>query len=73
MDDCVICKKTTNVKDQAMECALCKGWEHVGCVRQSDRLSHELYEALKMCRSKALLYVRMHTLPKERVCNQEPP
>ena len=56
MDECVICKKTTNEEDQAMECDLCEGWEHVGCVRQSDRLSHELYEALIMCRSKALLY-----------------
>ena len=32
-----------------MECDLCEGWEHVACVRQSDRLSHELYEALITC------------------------
>ena len=57
MDDCVICKKTTKEEDRAMECDLCEGWEHVGCVRQSDRLSHELYEALITCQSKALLYV----------------
>ena len=28
MDDYVICKKTTNEEDQAMECDLCEGWEH---------------------------------------------
>lgn len=30
---------------------------YVGCVQQSDRLSHEIYEALKTCLSKVLLYV----------------
>ena len=67
MDNCVTCEETTSAEDQAMECDLCDGWEHVGCVRQCDRLSHELYEALKTCRSKALLYVCTHYRKKGSV------
>ena len=40
-----------------MTCDVCNNWEHVGCVRHSDKLSNELYEALKTCRSRAILYV----------------
>lgn len=47
-----------------MECDICEGWEHVSCLRQCDKLSGELYEALQMCRSKALLYVCTHCRKK---------
>ena len=40
-----------------MACDVCDKWEHVGCLRHSDKLSKELYEALKGCRSRAILYV----------------
>ena len=54
---CVSCKKPTAADEEAMACDVCDNWEHVGCLRHCDRLSKELYEALKGCRSRALLYV----------------
>ena len=54
---CVSCKKTTTAEERAMACDVCNNWEHVGCLRHSDTLSEELYEALKGCRSRAILYV----------------
>ena len=39
MDDYVICKETMNSEDQEMKCDLCEGWEHLGCIRQSDNAS----------------------------------
>ena len=39
MDDYVICKETMNVEGQEMKCDLCEGWEHLGCIRQSDNAS----------------------------------
>jgi len=41
----------------AMACDLCDKWEHVGCLKHSDKLTNELYDALNGCRSKAVLYV----------------
>ena len=38
-----------------MACDICEGWEHVKCLRQCDKLSGELYEALTICQSKAIL------------------
>ena len=37
-------------------CDLCEQWEHVACMKQSDRPSEALYEAMVSCRSKALLF-----------------
>lgn len=83
MDECVICKKTITEEEQAMACDLCDEWEHVGCPRTCDRLSYELHEALKTCRSKALLYVctrcqskgsvikRLHEHQVESACVQD--
>ena len=36
---------------------MCDNWEHVGCLRYSDKLSDELYQAITGSRSRALLYV----------------
>lgn len=58
MDDlCVTCKNPTADEDEAMACDVCDKWEHVGCLRNRDKLSTELYEALKGCHSRAILYV----------------
>ena len=66
-----------------MACDMCDNWEHVGCLRHSDTLSEELYEALKGCRSRAILYVctqcrargsvvkRLHEHEVERACADE--
>ena len=54
---CVSCKKPTTADEKAMACDVYNNSEHVGCLRHCDKLSEELYEALKGCRSRALLYV----------------
>ena len=54
---CVLCKKPTTDDNEAMACDVCDNWEHVGCLRHSDKLSKELYKALKGCHSRAILYV----------------
>ena len=36
---------------QAIECDYCEEWEHVECVKERDRPSEELYQALERCRS----------------------
>ena len=58
MDPCVTCKKEVESDHKAIECDLCEEWEHVVCVKEFDRPSEELYEALVRCRgSKAIQYV----------------
>ena len=43
----------------AMQCDLCESWEHVRCLRGSDKLDDVLYDALSNSRSKELRnYVR---------------
>ena len=56
---CVMCKNPTADDDKAMACDVCDKWEHVGCLRHRVKLSTELHvcEALKECRSRAILYV----------------
>ena len=60
-------------------CDICNWWEDVGCVRQADRPSEALYDALIECHTKSLMYVcsrrREGPVPKqllklelERVC-----
>ena len=53
---CVSCKNNVGVEDKAILCDLCEQWEHVACMKQSDRPSEALYEAMVSCRSKALLF-----------------
>ena len=60
MDVCVSCKNEVTEEDKAMACDLCDKWEHVCCLKRSDKLTNELYDALNGCRSKAVLYVCSH-------------
>ena len=53
---CVSCKNNVGVEDKAILCDLCEQWEHVACMKQSDRPSEALYEAMVSCRSKELLF-----------------
>ena len=46
---------TDDVK--ALQCDLCLGWEHRGCIRECDRPSQELYAALVSSQCKAILFV----------------
>ena len=55
-NQCVSCKKDVAVEDKAILCDFCEEWEHVACVRQSDRPSEALYEAMVSCRTKALVF-----------------
>ena len=55
-NQCVSCKKDVAVEDKAILCDLCEEWEHVACVRQSDRPSEALYEAMVSCCTKALVF-----------------
>ena len=57
MDNCVTCKEVVSVEQDAMECDFCDSWEHVTCIRECDRVDHELYEALMKSRSKNILYM----------------
>ena len=58
MDPCVTCKKEVESDYQAMECDYCEQWEHVEWVKERDRPTEELYQALVRCRgSKVIQYV----------------
>ena len=58
MDLCVTCKSVVEVDHRAMECDLREQWEHMCCVKECDRPSDDLYDALmKSIGSKAILYV----------------
>jgi len=58
MDPYVTCKAEVLEAHVALACDFCNKWEHVGSVRQAERLSEALYTALVECQSKALLYAR---------------
>jgi len=34
--------------DRAMVCDLCDKWEHVGCLKRSDKLANELYDGVSL-------------------------
>ena len=58
MDPCVTCKKEVESDHQSMECDFCEEWEHMECVKERDRPTEELYQALVRCRgSKVIQYV----------------
>ena len=40
---CVTCTKEVQIKDHAIQCELCKSWEHINCIREVDRPSERLY------------------------------
>ena len=44
------------MENKAILCDLCEEWEHVACIRQSDRPSEALYEAMVSCRTRALVF-----------------
>ena len=56
-DQCVTCGKTVEEAEDALSCDLCSQWEHVCCVRQRERPSEALYQALVHCNTKSLMYV----------------
>ena len=43
---CVTCNKEVQTRDQAIQCELCKSWEHTNCIREVDRISESLYVML---------------------------
>ena len=43
---CVTCNKEIQIRDQAIQCELCKSWEHINCIREVDRISEGLYAML---------------------------
>ena len=43
---CVTCNKEVQIRDQAIQCELCKSWEHINCIREVDRISEGLYAML---------------------------
>ena len=43
---CVICTEEVQIKDHAIQCELCKSWEHINCIREVDRPSEGLYVML---------------------------
>ena len=42
----VTCNKEVQIRDQAIQCELCKSWEHINCIKEVDRISEGLYTAL---------------------------
>ena len=57
MDQCATCGKIVGETQDAMSCELCSKWEHVCCVRQRERPSKALYQALVDCNTRCLMYV----------------
>ena len=43
---CITCNKEVQIRDQAIQCELCKSWEHINCIREVDRISEGLYAML---------------------------
>ena len=53
-----------------LQCDFCETWEHVECIRWSDRISGELYDMLVENRSKALLFCCTTCRRKGSIVNQ---
>ena len=45
------------VKDKAVLCDLCAEWEHLACMRQSDRPSEALYKGMVSCHTKTHVFM----------------
>ena len=56
-NQCVMCRKTEEEAQDSLSCDFCSQWEHVCCVRQRERLSEALYQAIVHCNTKSLMYV----------------
>ena len=52
----MICQEDVGNTDKAFQCALCKHWEHVDCIRECESLDGTLYEALVRCHAKCLSF-----------------
>jgi len=35
-DQCIMCEVDVKEEDQALQCDLCEGWEHINCIRMCD-------------------------------------
>ena len=57
MDQCSTCGKTVGETQEALSCDFCSKWEHVCCVRQRERPSEALYQALIKCNIKCIMYI----------------
>ena len=56
-DQCATCGKTVGETEDPLSCDLCSKWKHVCCVRQRERPSEALYQALVDCNTRFLMYV----------------
>ena len=54
---CVVCKGDVGDKERALQCGTCEDWEHVDCIRESERPDGALYDALVRCRTKCLSFI----------------
>ena len=52
-----MCGKTIGETQEALSCDLCSKWDHVCYVRQRERPSEALYQALADCNTRCLMYV----------------
>ena len=71
---CVSCTQQVDIKDHAIQCELCKSWEHINCIREVDRPSEGLYAMLcevqcnilwavcSICRGKGSITQKVHEL-----------
>ena len=71
---CVTCTQQVEIKDHAIQCELCKSWEHINCIREVDRPSEGLYAMLcelqcntlwaicSICRGKGSITQKVHEL-----------
>ena len=49
---CTRCEVEVTDDVEALQCDLCSGWEHRGCIKECDRPSVELYAALTNTQSR---------------------
>ena len=52
-NQCVSCKKDVEDDEPAIECDLSDQWEHMSCVRSTERPTESMYQALMENRIKA--------------------
>uniref|UniRef100_A0A915IYU8 PHD-type domain-containing protein n=1 Tax=Romanomermis culicivorax TaxID=13658 RepID=A0A915IYU8_ROMCU len=46
---CVLCKKTVNKDDQAIQCDYCQPWVHATCANISDAYYDSLEDSAQLC------------------------
>ena len=71
---CVTCTQQVEIKNYAIQCGLCKSWEHINCIREVDRPFEGLYDMLcelqcntlwavcSICRRKGSITQKVHEL-----------